>query len=47
MKEPSHYTFEFERADIKIRISAGGVAALIMALSFAGLATTFVILKYL
>lgn len=33
MKEPGHYTFEFERADMKIRFSAGGAVALITALA--------------
>lgn len=37
MKEPGHYTFEFERADMKIRFSAGGAVALITALAGMGL----------
>lgn len=42
MKEPGHYTFEFERADMKIRFSAGGAVALITALALVGLVAAFV-----
>ncbi|MBN9889582.1 hypothetical protein [Salipiger abyssi] len=47
MKDLGHYTFEFERADMKIRFSAGGTVALITALALAGLVIAFVLLKYL
>lgn len=46
MKEPGHYTFEFERADLKIRISAGGTVALITALALAGLVIAWVVIKH-
>lgn len=47
MKDPGHYTFEFERADMKIRFSAGGAVALITALALVGLVAVFVTVKYL
>ncbi|ATF04117.1 hypothetical protein PhaeoP75_04519 (plasmid) [Phaeobacter gallaeciensis] len=47
MKEPGHYTFEFERADMKIRFSAGGAVALITAVAILGLVAVFVMAKYL
>ena len=47
MKEPGHYTFEFERADMKIRFSAGGAVALITALALVGLLVAVVLFKYL
>lgn len=47
MKDLGHFTFEFERADMKIRFSAGGTVALITALAFGGLVIAFVLLKYL
>lgn len=47
MKDFGHYTFEFERADMKIRFSAGGTVALITALALVGLLIAFVLLKYL
>jgi len=47
MKDLGHYTFEFERADMKIRFSAGGTVALITALALVGLVIAFVLLKYL
>ena len=47
MKEPGHYTFEFERADMKIRFSAGGAVALVTALATVGLVAAFVAVKYL
>ena len=47
MKEPDHYTFEFERADMKIRFSAGGAVALITAVAILGLVATIVVSKYL
>jgi hypothetical protein len=47
MKEPGHYTFEFERADMKIRFSAGGAVALITALAIVGLVAVLVMVKYL
>lgn len=47
MKEPGHYTFEFERADMKIRFSAGGAVALITALAIVGLVAAIVVSKYL
>lgn len=47
MKEPGHYTFEFERADMKIRFSAGGTVALITALAIVGLVSVVVAVKYL
>lgn len=47
MKEPGHYTFEFERADMKIRFSAGGAIALITAVAIVGLVAAIVVSKYL
>ncbi|MGR3366704.1 hypothetical protein [Sagittula sp.] len=47
MKEPGHYTFEFERADMKIRFSAGGAVALITAVAIVGLVAAIVVSKYL
>ena len=47
MKEPGHYTFEFERADMKIRFSAGGAVALITALAIVGLVAAVVVSRYL
>ena len=46
MKDPGHYTFEFERADMKIRFSAGGAVAIITALAVIGLVALFVAIKY-
>lgn len=47
MKDFGHYTFEFERAGMKIHFSAGGTVALITALALVGLVIAFVLLKYL
>ena len=47
MKEPGHYTFEFERADMKIRFSAGGAVAIITAVAILGLVAAIVVSKYL
>ncbi len=47
MKEPDHYTFEFERADMKIRFSAGGTVARLTALAMVGIVAVLVVLKYL
>lgn len=47
MKDVGHYTLEFERADLKIRFSAGGAVAIITALTSLGLVAAFVFLKYL
>lgn len=47
MKEPGHYTFEFERADMKIRFSAGGAVALITALAAMVFVVGFTLAKYL
>ena len=47
MKELGHYTFEFERAGMKIRFSAGGAVALVTALALVGLLAAVVLFKYL
>lgn len=43
MKDLGHYTFEFERAGMKVRFSAGGVVALITALALLGLLAVLVL----
>ena len=45
MKDLGHYTFEFERGGMKIRISAGGIVALITAIAGFALMTSILILR--
>jgi len=47
MKEPGHYTFEFERADMKIRFSARGAVAMITAIAAVIIVAAVVLAKYL
>ncbi len=45
MKDLGHYTFEFERGGLKIRINAGGIVALITAIAGIAMISAVIIFK--